>query len=117
MRQLRTLGVVLIVWAVAALAFSGLGVREWFRTPSPARRVRHWSSVTVVRCQLAFQSAPAHGFASPAAQRFRTERPKWTWSAWAATVVLPGMGRFDAAAASSASRARSRPGSPGLSTY
>jgi hypothetical protein len=33
--------------------------------------------VTVVRFQLAFQSAPAKGFSSPAAQRLRRERPKW----------------------------------------
>ena len=40
-----------------------------------SRSVRHWSSVTVVRCQLAFQSASAHGFASPAAQRFSSVNP------------------------------------------
>ena len=37
MRLVRTIGWVLTLWAVAAIAFSGLGVRAWFRTPSPAQ--------------------------------------------------------------------------------
>src|ERR1043166_4784845 len=36
---------------------------------------------------------------------------------WAAIVVFPGMGRFDAAIASIESSWRRRPGSPGLSRY
>lgn len=36
MRLLRIVGLVLIVWAVAAMAFAGLHVPSWFRKPSPS---------------------------------------------------------------------------------
>jgi hypothetical protein len=46
MRLLRTVGLVLTLWAVAALALEGLAAWFWFRTPSPAEaeiRQRAWA--------------------------------------------------------------------------
>ena len=45
MRLLRTLGLILVLWAVAAIVYRESGVRSWIRTPSPERAerwVRKW---------------------------------------------------------------------------
>lgn len=46
MRLLRITGLALTLWALSALAFHGLGVRSWFRTPAPRQteiRERIWT--------------------------------------------------------------------------